>query len=159
MSSNHRISLPVLRLFIVAMLVVAGCGSDESSENSPSESSATNETGLTAAQIENGIGPVTEMSLGAVDEAMAANGKEIYTQKCTTCHKLEERYIGPALGDVTTRRSPAFVMNMMLNPEEMVQKHPVAKELLAEYIAPMANQSLTMEEARAILEYLHSVNQ
>lgn len=140
-------------------LVAAGCGSGDSTQSSGNQSPPASETGLTPAQLENGIGPVTEMSLGAVDEAMAANGKEIFTQKCTTCHKLEERYIGPALGDVTTRRSPAFVMNMMLNPEEMVQKHPVAKELLAEYIAPMANQSLTMEEARAILEYLHSENQ
>ena len=45
-------------------------------------------------------------------------------------------------------------MNMILNPEEMVQRHPEAKAMLAEYIAPMANQSLTQEEARAILEYI-----
>ena len=45
-------------------------------------------------------------------------------------------------------------MNMILNPVEMTLKDPVARALLIEYNgAPMANQSLTEEEARAILEY------
>ena len=43
-------------------------------------------------------------------------------------------------------------MNMILNPTEMLQKHPTAKELLAQYnFTPMADQNLTEAEARAIL--------
>ena len=42
---------------------------------------------------------------------------------------------------------------MILNPDEMVKENQAAKELLMEYISPMANQSLTEEEARSILEY------
>jgi hypothetical protein len=50
-------------------------------------------------------------------------------------------------------------MNMILNPEEMVQKDPIAKQLLVEYNgAPMANQNLTEDEARAILEYFRTKN-
>ncbi len=144
---------------LVFLLITAiGCGGNDSPPENASTPPAQAET-LTAEQLEKGIGPVTEVNLGAIDEALTAKGLELFTQKCTTCHKLDSRYIGPPLGDITTRRTPEFVMNMMLNPEEMVQKHPVAKELLAEYIAPMANQSLTMDEARAILEYLRSVNQ
>jgi hypothetical protein len=35
----------------------------------------------------------------------------------------------------------------------MTKKDPDAYALIAEYIAPMANQSLTEEQTRAILEY------
>ena len=45
---------------------------------------------------------------------------------------------------------------MILNPEEMVAKNPEAKKLLAEYLAPMANQNLTEKEARLILEYFRT---
>ena len=55
------------------------------------------------------------------------------------------------------RRSPEWVMNMILNPEEMVKKNDIAKKLLAEYIAPMANQNLTEDEARAVVEYFRTI--
>ena len=45
---------------------------------------------------------------------------------------------------------------MILNPQEMVERHPVAKQLLAERMTFMANQNLTIEEARAVLEYLRT---
>jgi cytochrome c len=45
---------------------------------------------------------------------------------------------------------------MILNPEEMVSENQIAKELLAEYLAPMANQNLTEKEARLILEYFRT---
>ena len=48
-------------------------------------------------------------------------------------------------------------MNMILNPEEMVEKDPVARELLTRYLAPMANQNLTREEARKILEFFRTL--
>jgi hypothetical protein len=47
-------------------------------------------------------------------------------------------------------------MNMILNPMEMVERHPVAKQLLAEHMTFMANQNLTVDDARAVLEYLRT---
>ena len=61
------------------------------------------------------------------------------------------------LAGVTQRRSPEWIMNMILNPEEMVANDPIAKELLVEYNSPMANQSLTEEEARGILEFFRTI--
>lgn len=101
-----------------------------------------------------GIGPVTEkMELAAIDETLATEGEGIFQAKCTACHKMDERHVGPAMADVTNRRNPEWIMNMILNPDEMTKKDPIAYELIAEYIAPMANQSLTIEESRALLEY------
>ena len=74
--------------------------------------------------------------------------------KCAACLKLEERYVGPPLGTVLSNRTPAYVMNMILNPDEMVKNHPEAKAMLAQFLTPMPNQNLTEDEARAVLEYL-----
>jgi hypothetical protein len=50
-------------------------------------------------------------------------------------------------------------MNMILNPEKMTQSDPIAKQLLIEAnLAPMANQQLTEEQARKILEYFRTLN-
>jgi cytochrome c1 len=72
------------------------------------------------------------------------------------CHKMDTLYVGPALGEVTARRTPAYIMNMILNPQEMVERHPIAKQLLAERMTFMANQNLTVDEARAVVEYLRT---
>ena len=142
-----------------ALLVVAACSSESQSGGAPAPAaqSSQDQGGLSAFELEHGIGPVTEVVvLGPVDEGLAATGHEVFEAKCTACHKLGEKYVGPALGEVTTRRSPAYVMNMILNPMEMVERHPVAKQLLAEHMTFMANQGLTVEEARAVLEYLRT---
>ena len=70
---------------------------------------------------------------------------------------MSKRFVGPGLAGVTERRTPEWIMNMILNPEEMVEKNPIAKQLLAEYLSPMANQNLTEKEARLILEYFRTV--
>ncbi len=113
---------------------------------------------LTPFQLEHGIGPVTEaVELPAtIDEDLAHEGQEEFEMKCAACHHMGERFVGPALGDVTSRRSPAFIMNMILNPQQMVEQHPVGKELLAQYMSFMPNQGVTREDARAILEYLRT---
>ena len=146
------ITYSLLMLLIVSL---AACGGSESGDaDAPSQPE-----GLTAAQLENGIGPIENLTLAALDTELAAQGEELYTIKCSACHKMAERYVGPPLGTILANRTPAFVMNMILNPEEMVQKHPEARALLAQYMTPMANQNLTQEEARAVLEYLRTVQE
>ncbi|MCB1048748.1 MAG: cytochrome c, partial [Calditrichaeota bacterium] len=106
---------------------------------------------------ENGIGPAkTAPELGALNPDLAASGLQIFEMKCLSCHRMGERFIGPDLSQVLDRRTPRYVLNMILNPSEMVQRHPEAKKLLAEYLAPMAQQNLSPEEARAVLEYIRS---
>jgi mono/diheme cytochrome c family protein len=106
-----------------------------------------------------GIGPVTSLTLDPeVNTTMAAKGEEIFTAKCSACHKSDKKFIGPNPTGVLDRRSPEWVMNMILNPEEMIAKDPIAKELLVEHNnAPMANQNLQEDEARAILEYFRTL--
>ncbi len=44
-------------------------------------------------------------------------------------------------------------MNMVLNPEENIEKHPHSKEMLAKYMQKMTNQNINLEDARKLLEY------
>lgn len=107
-----------------------------------------------------GIGPIKEdFKLPAeIDQALADQGSAIYQAKCTACHKPTKQFIGPAPKGILERRTDAWIMNMILNPEVMIQKDPIAKQLLIKFNgAPMANQGLTQDEARAVLEYFRTL--
>jgi cytochrome c1 len=154
-----------VRAFIAVslLLAAAACGSEaapESGKQAAGPSTPAQSSTLTPFQQEHGIGPVTEpVTLGAFDHELAEDGAELFATKCSACHKLGERYVGPALGEVLTRRTPAFVLNMIQNPQEMYERHPVTKQLLAEYMSYMPNQGLTPEQARAVVEYLRPEGQ
>lgn len=156
-------SAPVWRLVVLAGTVLfAGCGGDRPAPagggTAPAATAAgTDPSGLTEFQLKNGIGPMTEVVvLGAPDHELAEKGKEIFTQKCSACHKMGEKYVGPPLGGIVDRLGPTFVMNMALNPEGMYTRHPDVKKLLGEYMTQMPNQQLTPPDARAIVEYLRT---
>jgi len=106
-----------------------------------------------------GIGPVKSLTLPAeIDHAMAEEGAKIYKEKCTSCHKPDKRFIGPAPKGIFERRTPEWVMNMILNPEVMLKEDPIARQLLQDYnLSPMANQNLTEDEARKVLEYFRTL--
>jgi mono/diheme cytochrome c family protein len=109
-------------------------------------------------ELPKGVGPIESIELGPIDEQLVAAGQETYDLLCSACHKIESRYIGPALLGVTERRAPEWIMNMILAPDVMIQEDETAFALYAEYLSPMANQGLTEEQARAILEYFRSVD-
>jgi mono/diheme cytochrome c family protein len=105
-----------------------------------------------------GIGPVKSIVLAPIDPQKAARGEEIFKSKCSACHKLDEKYVGPALKGVTQRRSPEWILNQILNPTEMTQKDPIAKELLATHLTQMTPQNLTEDEAKSVLDYFRQVD-
>jgi len=124
------------------------------------KSAASQETGAVPIDLNNkGIGPITSMDWPeAIDDGLVANGETAFKQKCMACHMPNRKLIGPAMQGIFERRSPEWVMNMLLNPIEMLKQDPIAKALLKEYNnIMMINQNLTQEEARAITEYLRTL--
>ena len=89
-----------------------------------------------------GVGPIKNISLDEIQLPLVNQGKTLFNSKCTMCHSIDQKLVGPALGDVTKRREPEWIMNMMLNPDGMVKENEQARKLLMEFLAPMANQSL-----------------
>jgi len=106
-----------------------------------------------------GVGPITSVDIASsIDQAMAASGKEVFDKMCTACHRAGKKFIGPAPNGIMERRTPEWIMNMILDPEGMVKNDPLARNLLIEFNgSPMANQSLTEEEARSVLEYFRTL--
>ena len=126
-----------LTAILILFFCLNGCGSKD---------------GLSDFEMQNGIGPIKEKIIlnPTIDTLIAFYGKNIYEAKCLQCHKLDEKYTGPAQRNVLKRRSPEYVMNMILNPEEMLLKHPEAQKMLAEYPTKMTFQNITVEEAKKL---------
>jgi len=159
---TQRITVNSLNLFRVVLfsLLVAGmisCGGNSNSETKEGDETTTENTSggvsLADSMTNKGIGPVKELSLAAIDATLAAKGKTIFESKCATCHKFDVKYVGPPLQDVTKRRTPEWIMNQMLNPEQMIKEDPLAKAMFERYLVPMTFQNITQEDARSILEY------
>ncbi len=125
-------------------VIISACGGDDSSGN-----------GLSEFEKEHGVGPITEaISLDELDRNLADRGQELFEAQCTACHQLEAPITGPALGEITQKREPAFIMNYILNPREMREKHPVAQQLSEDYPGVMNDLGLDKDEAKAIVVFL-----
>ncbi len=84
-------------------------------------------------------------------------GKGFYELKCQSCHKLsEEKLVGPGWKNVTKRRKPVWIMNMITNVDMMLEKDPDAQKLLEQCLVRMPNQNLSKEEARKVVEFMRS---
>ncbi len=168
-----KLNISIIASFFLASLLL-GCGSKEKNKEDSfsvtrqkTETKKENEppadTGTKPSErvdlVSKGVGPVTSLTLDdTIDQAMVAKGEEAYNRLCLACHRIGKKFIGPAPNGILERRTPEWVMNMMLNPEVMVKEDALAKELLMEFNgSPMANQGLSEEEARAILEYFRTL--
>lgn len=89
------------------------------------------------------------------DPALAARGESLMQSKgCIACHTLGGgRLVGPDLAGVSERRDDAFIVGMITNPDSMLANNATAKQLLAEYFTPMANQGVSRDDALALLAY------
>ncbi|MCO4293953.1 cytochrome c [Solitalea sp. MAHUQ-68] len=150
-------------LTIIAVSVLMGCGGGSEKKESSESSDAENTEGTTesaavdtkAHSDSKGIGKFTDVKLNGFDVELAQKGGAAFTSKCSACHKTtDQKIVGPGLKGVTERRTPEWIMNMMTNPQEMTQKDPVAKALLAEHLTQMTFQNVSDDEARQILEFL-----
>ncbi len=164
-------ALKILSVLFITLLISCGGGEEEKEEKKKvqlkkqtTEKKATpKEENLPASKrielTNKGVGPISSITLDSeIDQAMAATGAEVYKKMCTACHRPDKKFIGPAPKGIMERRTPEWIMNMILNPEGMVANDPLAKELLIEFNgSPMANQNLTEEETRAVLEYFRTL--
>ena len=148
-----------LALLVLVAGTLSGCGgSKDAPAGQAAAGASTTAGGLTPWQVDHGIGPITApLVLAPIDAHLAKEGKEFFDPRCGSCHKPNERYVGPALGGVVGRRTPEYVMNMMLAPDSMVARHPEAKKLFATFMLQMPNLGLTTEQAREVLEYLRTL--
>lgn len=139
-------------LLVIMALIYTGCGNGEEREPADTRDEAPE---LTEFELDHGIGPVTErLDIGDLNVERARRGAEIFDLRCTACHRMDRRFVGPPLGEVTEARSPEFIINFILNPEEMTNRHPIGQALLQEYMTIMPYQNVSKEQAIEIVDFL-----
>jgi mono/diheme cytochrome c family protein len=86
----------------------------------------------------------------------AANGKKIFKAQCAACHKLDKKLVGPALGDVTTRRSEEWLLKWIRNNAALrASGDKDANAIFAEYNGSVmaAFENLSDQDIKDILAY------
>lgn len=138
-------SVAVILLFINALY---------SCENKSTNTEAKQVEEVYNAEI--GIGKYTSVEFSkSIDSNLVKKGDNLYMQKCASCHHLStEVIVGPGWDGITKRRHSAWLMNLMTNIEEMLEKDPELKKQIAEYKSQMPDFGLTDKEARSILEFM-----
>jgi mono/diheme cytochrome c family protein len=150
----------------VAFFFAATIASCEDSSNKTSENQTLNEHEkkmeekvAEVKQYNTGIGAITKVEIGAFDAALAKKGKGVYEMKCQSCHRIEgDRLVGPSFTGVTERRTPEWVMNMIMNTEAMLNEDQAAKDLLEVCLVRMPNQNVAEPDARSIVEYFREID-
>lgn len=150
----------IIVLGIMAFFVIA-CGNQEtpSSNNGPisnAPENSTTENGNPSYDPNRGEGKFSDVKLdAALNEALATSGNKIFDVKCSSCHKLtDEKLVGPGWKGVTSRYSPAWILNFITNTDAMLNKDPKAQAQLEICLVRMPNQSLSDDEALGLLEYM-----
>ncbi len=148
-----------LSLLIAIAFMFASCGDKK---EKTTDSVTTTEQGADASTYDpnRGEGDYKEVDLGTgIDAKMAKHGEEVAGVKCMSCHKAtDERLVGPGWAGVTERRTPAWIMNFITNPDPMIDKDPELQAQLELCLVRMPNQSLQGDEARSILEYMREID-
>ena len=147
----------------MAVSFFVACGSNGTSNNpaqktedtaasAPERSAA---TGNPTYDPHRGEGKFKDYEAGALNPELAAKGKEIYNNKCQSCHKLtDEKLVGPGWKGVTNNHSPAWILNFITNPDAMIDKDPELQKQLELCLVRMPNQNLADEDARNVLEFM-----
>src|SRR5688572_20729501 len=80
---------------------------------------------------------ISSLSIATVSVAFAQDagaGAAIFKQKCTACHGIDKKVIGPALKGVNDRHDEAWLIKWTKNAPAMIASgDPAAKALFDQY--------------------------
>ncbi len=151
----YRKTFLTTAIFSLAIFLLAACGEGVQKDETPVDVQE-----LTKTQTETHGPEVKESDVQIthpLNKDWIAAGKSIYELKCQSCHRLtEEKLVGPGWKDVTKRRTPVWILNMVTNTEMMLDKDPEAQKLLELCMVRMPNQNLMLDDARKVLEFQRS---
>lgn len=90
------------------------------------------------------------------EEAISA-GKTVFNTNCKTCHKLDQKAVGPALRGITDRQSIEWAKRFILNSQEVIASgDDYANDLYEEYgnLQMPAHPFLTDADLDNLLSYI-----
>lgn len=147
---------PFLVLGVITLLTY--CSPEKPKQDTTNNGYSDNEIAEPAKNADDGkgLGQIKEVMLNTpLEQERIIRGKAVYEMKCQACHKLnDQRVVGPGWKDVTVRRKPEWIMNMIVNVDVMLDKDPEAQKLLELCLTRMPNQNVSVGDARDILEFM-----
>jgi cytochrome c5 len=148
----------LVSIIVLGAMLIA-CGPEKPKEKADGEYSQDTPEANAVAENANdgkGIGQVKEVTLNTpLEQERIPRGKAIYEMKCQACHRLDDqRVVGPGWKDVTKRRQPEWIMNMVTNVDVMLDKDAEAQKLLELCLTRMPNQNVSVGDARDVLEFM-----
>ncbi|MFO1483785.1 MAG: hypothetical protein U1F71_10545 [Verrucomicrobiaceae bacterium] len=147
-----KLSLPLLAV----VLLLPACGGKEEAEAEAKNAPTPGEI-IAGQPVAHGPEIKNVEMTNPLNQAWVTGGKTIYDGKCMPCHKLDTmKLVGPGWRDVTKRRKPVWIMNMICNTDMMLSQDADAQKQLELCLVRMPNQNVAVEDARKILEFMRS---
>jgi mono/diheme cytochrome c family protein len=140
---------------LTAIALFTACGNSDNQQ--ADDTTAANNVPSTEDYDPNrGLGPHDAYVYAETPDAtLVAEGEKIAGSKCKSCHKMtDERLVGPGWKGVTERRTGAWLMNFITNPDPMIDKDPELQAQLEICLVRMPNQNVAEAEAKAIVEFM-----
>lgn len=147
----------LISCMVIAVIALASCAPEKPKEKTDDSYNEYEAPEVTKKVDEGkGLGEVKEVILKTpLEEERIGRGLAIYEMKCQACHKLDDqRVVGPGWKNITTRRKPEWIMNMITNVDIMLDQDPEAQKLLEMCLMRMPNQNVSVGDARDILEFM-----
>jgi cytochrome c551/c552 len=158
MKSKPIIFTASLALISLTGVLIASCGDADKKTDQQTETPDTSTPTTTdqTAEVHGSEVKSGEITLDhPLNKNWVSSGKSTYELKCQSCHKLTaDRLVGPGWKDVTKRRKPEWIMNMITNVDMMLATDPEAQKLLEQCLVRMPNQNLSKDQAREVLEFM-----
>ena len=142
-----------ISILVLFTLFIISCENNSSNTN---QATTGDKTAASNYDTKHGEGKFKDIVLDdKLNEPMSDAGNKTFSVKCSACHKLtEEKLVGPGWKGVTSRHLPPWIMNFITNTDEMINKDPAAQAQLEICLVRMPNQSLSDDDARALLEFM-----
>lgn len=135
-------------------LLIFACSQNKPTEGTQADLSKSAIDSLT--DPAKGIGVIRNVALAnPLELDKVERGRAIYQAECKSCHTLDDqRTVGPGWKDITQRRKPEWIMNMVTNVDVMLDNDEEALKLLESCGTRMRVETMSISDARDVLEFM-----
>jgi len=109
---------------------------------------------LTISKDPKGIGPIKQLDLTTINDSVMKVGLQLFNNECSNCHTMEYKNTGPDISDILAIRKPEWVVNFLLNKEEMLLRDSLAIKTRILYEQDCGASINEEQKALNLLEYL-----
>ncbi len=99
-----------------------------------------------------GIG-IQQLDLAPINDSVMKLGANLFNEKCSMCHTMEYKNIGPDVSDLLAYRKKEWLVNFLLNKDEMILRDSLTQINIQKYDTICGANISKREEAMQLLEY------